>query len=159
MAEGFDASLSPGTDAFNQLGRDLKAAGAKELTKELRATGRRLAKVFKDEVTQQAVTILPKEGDLNTWVSKRIKITAQTRIGGSISTFRFVTKHKGERGLSDLRSLNNGRIRHPLFGNRDRWYLQELSGHFVDRALREMSDTIREEFLQAVDDVARRLQG
>lgn len=158
MAEGFDASMH-GVEAFEQLGRDLKAAGAKELTKELRATGRRLAKVFKEEVQAQALEVLPKEGELNVWVSKRIKITGQTKIGGNIAQFRFVTKHKGERGLSDLRSLNNRRIRHPLFGDRDHWYLQQLPTSFVSRALIEMGDTIRAEFLQAVDDVARRLHG
>ena len=158
MAGGFDASVQ-GLEAFEQLGRDLKAAGAKELTKELRATGRRLGKVFKDGVSAKAAEVLPKEGDLNVWVSKRIKVTAQTRISSSTSTFRFVTKHKGATGLSDLRALNAGRVRHPLFGNRDRWYLQQVPAHFVDQALDEMGDTIRAEFLQAVDDVARRLQG
>lgn len=54
----------------------------------------------------------------------------------------------------DLASLNRGRLRHPLYGNREHWYDQHVKPEFWDRAMRKGEDDVRKEVLAALDSVA-----
>lgn len=142
-----------------QLGRDLKAAGddGKGLKKELLKAGRDLKVPFKKAVMAAALDTLPKKGGLNEWVAGRIRVTASTRLTGKNVGIRFKTKHPGKTGLSDLPAIDNGRVRHPLYGNTDHWYLSKVTPGFMGKALNEVGDDMRDEFLKAVDTIAARL--
>ena len=70
-----------------------------------------------------------------------------------------VTAYPSKGRSLDLRSLDGGRLRHPLFGNRGHWYSQAVTpGWFSDPMLRN-SDVARRELLRAVDEVVRQLAG
>jgi hypothetical protein len=154
---GFDASIR-GVEELEKLGRDLRAAGAKDLKKELMRSGRALKEPFKAALVAHALSDLPKRGGLNQWVAGKIKVTSSVRLSGKLLGVRMKSRHPGKDGLSDLPAINTGRVRHPLFGDTDRWYLTQIPAGFVQKALDDMGDTIREEFLRAVDDVAARLR-
>lgn len=50
----------------------------------------------------------------------------------------------GRSGQSRLNALNKGRLRHPLFGNRDKWYSQRVRpGFFTDPLFRSVPDATR----------------
>lgn len=152
MAGGFDAKVD-GLDQLDALKRDYKAAGTRELKQELTAAGRRLDRPVSVAVRRRAESDLPSRNGLNKFVSKRLQFHTTTQITGSGVRFRFTTT-----GKADVRALNSGAFRHPLYGNRAFWYRQSIKGGFVDRALDDMSETIRAEFLQAVDAALRKLR-
>ena len=56
-------------------------------------------------------------------------------------------------GEMDLRALNAGRLRHPLYGNRSHWYPQRIAPGFVDKAIERGTRDVREEMLRALDRV------
>ena len=46
------------------------------------------------------------------------------------------------RGNSDLKALNRGRLRHPLFGNRKHWYEQSIPPGMWDDAIGKVAPTV-----------------
>jgi hypothetical protein len=57
----------------------------------------------------------------------------------------------------DLASINRGRLRHPLFGNRRYWYDQSVTPGFWDKAMEKGVKDVRVELLKALDEVAAKL--
>lgn len=58
----------------------------------------------------------------------------------------------------DLASLDKGRLRHPLYGNRGHWYVQAVKpGFWTDAMEGEATDTVRAAAIQAIDDVVAKL--
>lgn len=54
----------------------------------------------------------------------------------------------GVRGVRDVRSINAGHVRHPLFGNRDHWFSTRAKRGVVTTTFRRM----RPEIVRAIDD-------
>jgi hypothetical protein len=140
---------------LKKLAKDLKQAGNKDLRKELLQAGKRLKPAWKEAVTVRAISDLPSSGGLNAWVAGRLSVTSSTKLSGRDVGVLFRTKHRGKTGLSDLPSINKGRVRHPLYGDRGHWYVTVVQAGFVNRALDDMGPEARKEFLLAVDAVIR----
>jgi hypothetical protein len=152
---GFDVRVQ-GIEKMAQLGKDLRAAGAKDLRKELLKAGRDAGKQAQAVVREHALSDLPVGGDLNQWVAARTKVTAQTKLAGKNVGLRLRMRHKSAKGLSDLPAINDGRLRHPVFGH-SVWVLQSIAPGFAWRAVDEIGDVLADEFLAAVDRVADKL--
>lgn len=54
--------------------------------------------------------------------------------------------------------LNEGRLRHPVFGNKRRWAQQTVTPLWWDKTVRAHSDRITREVERVVDDVRRRIE-
>lgn len=141
---------------MRKLGKDLKASGDKELRKEVLRAGRDAGKTAQGEVRKAALRDLPHRKGLNVWVASRAKVTASTSLTGKNVGLRLRIRHKGLNGLTDLPAINNGRLRHPTFGD-EPWVLQLIAPGFAGRAVDEVGDTLVEEFRKAVDRVADKL--
>jgi hypothetical protein len=126
-----------------KLARDLKAAGAVELRKELNAGIRGAAKPLIKEAKDNAALELPHGGEALAMGGKGVRRGKRRRSSGSVvdrvvgATFStriltgrnpgVVLRGRDKAGRSiDLRSLDAGRLRHPLFGNRKHWYQQSV---------------------------------
>jgi hypothetical protein len=149
---GFHVRIE-GLDDVAALTRDLRKMGEKDLPKAMREAGKRIGEPAGELIKQAAIDTLPAKGGLNEWVGARIKSTTLVRLAGKNVGITIKTKHKGQRGLSDLGALNRGKARHPLFGNKDHWYLTEVTAGFVGKALEPMADTAEQEFLAAVQEI------
>ncbi|MFF3128506.1 hypothetical protein ACFVRD_40985 [Streptomyces sp. NPDC057908] len=54
--------------------------------------------------------------------------------------------------------INEGRIRHPVFGNRRRWATQTATPLWWDKTVRRHTHRMESEVARVVDDVRRRLE-
>lgn len=154
MPDGFDIHIT-NLDDVAALSRDLRKMGEKDLPKAMRAAGKRIGEPAGELIRQAALDTLPKGGELNVWVGGRIKSSTLVRLSGKKVGIRIKTKHRGQKGLSDLGALNRGMARHPLFGEKDHWYLTEVEAGFVGKALEPMTDTAEQEFLAAIDEIVQ----
>ena len=142
-----------GANQLADLAKDLKAAGYKELRRELYRGISRAMKPLAEEARKSARENLPRRGGLNEVVASS-RFTARSRMAGRNPGVRLVGAKKGH----DLSAIDRGRLRHPVFGN-DWWVTQIIEpGWFTDG----LSDSVvvapvRKEILRAMDDVARRL--
>lgn len=64
---------------------------------------------------------------------------------------------RGRRSERDVRSIDAGRLRHPLFGNRGHWYTTRVRPGFVDRPVNRLGERIASESLDALERVANEI--
>ena len=140
-----------GANQLDALAKRLKAAGEsgkglrKELLKQLRATMKPLVKDVKD-----SANTLPHRGGLARQTAKRV--SARTRATGRQAGIQVVAKSTGWR-------LDSGRLRHPLFGNRGAWFQQDVRPGWFTHPLEAGAPKVREALVQAIDDIARKVEG
>ena len=115
----------------------LRKAGLKDLEKERRKAQRDAVKPLQREIRTEAAATLP--GEYARLMARAIRVTVQ--FGGSaVLTGRVYAR--GKREMRDVRAVNNGVLRHPVFGNRSRWAAQAVRPGFVTRAVDRTWDRV-----------------
>jgi hypothetical protein len=137
--------------AVRRLGSDRTIVN--EMAREIRGA----VPPIRSAIKASALTNLPHRGGLNVWVSK-MKVNAQIRRGAQNAGVSLKGS-KAKRGKKhDMRSLNRGFIRHPLWGNRDYWYSQTVSPRFMtDAVTDEGVDAFRHAVVVATDRAIARI--
>lgn len=139
--------------AVRRLGADRTIVN--EMTKEIR----RAVPPIRAAVKQNAITYLPKRGGLNRWVASA-KVTAQVRRGASNAGITVVDGRNSARKRTDMKRINAGSTRAPLYGNRGHWYPHTVRPGFFDDAItQDGADAFRDAVIVAVDRAAGRILG
>jgi len=76
--------------------------------------------------------------------------------GGTDPQVNITARAKGRKRI-DLRNLNAGSVRHPVFGHRDRWQPQNVPADTFTDGVEGKMDGVTEAVLQVLDDMTRRL--
>ena len=139
-----------GADDFLRLSKALKAAGQKDLRKELHKAVAAAAKPVIPAVREDARRDLPKHGGLNERIARK-PLRAQTRTGEKTAGVRIVGSKVDPR-------INEGRVYHPVFGRRPGVVQQVPSakGYFTDTIARQAPE-IRSAVLQVLDEFTDRI--
>jgi hypothetical protein len=134
----------------------LRKAAARDLTRELRKGQRKAFQPLQKEIKAEALT-LPKRGGYNQIMSKAVRVTITTGTGPKALTARVYARGKVE--TRDVRQVNDGILRHPLFGHRLRWYTTRVRKGLVDRPFNRLADQVLKESADAaqrvIDSIAR----
>jgi hypothetical protein len=142
VADDFEVS---GADQFFDLSKALKAAGRTDLRRELNTGLRRAARPLVAKTRAEARQRLPKRGGLAERVAKAPQ-RVQVRTGARTAGVRIVVgKDKSGAG-----GANRGTVRHPVFGNRDVWVMQEVAPGWFDDPLRDSAPAVRRDLEAAV---------
>jgi hypothetical protein len=151
--------LVQGAQAFQILAAHLKEAGEGGLRRELQKKIRDAAQPIADEIGN--ITNLNEHmPDRYAAVLKAdLQVTTHARAGGTSPGITILARAPAAapRGGRKIRQREEGRITHPLFGDREHWYTQPPGGGMVpgffsgpagkaapgvrDQVLRAMSDT------------------
>ncbi|MCX6399236.1 MAG: hypothetical protein NTX33_04795 [Propionibacteriales bacterium] len=143
-----------GAHDLEALAKRLKSADdGKELRKQLLREIRQSAKPVIGKVKASARDKLPSRGGLADSVA-RSRIGVRTRVSGKNAGVRIEAKN----GI-DVRSLDRGRLRHPVFGNRNNWVNQEVEPGWFSEPLTESLPHVRRGVIDAMDAVAKRIEG
>lgn len=146
-----------GAEELARLARDLKAAGDKDLRKELFRSIQRSAGPAKEAARRSASENLPNENGLADEVAAS-RFSVRTRTGRDPSVRITGTGRANEKGKEhDLNALDRGRIRHPLYGNRGHWYTQQVKPGWFSGAMEGQAPAVREELLKAIDEIKAKL--
>lgn len=162
-----------GTGQLIELSRRLKAAGGPRLKQNFQRRIRRAAEPLKDDL-QQTIVSLPIRSDgrkagkrggpsptsrpLRATVAQAVRISVRT--GGSPGAHVWVDKNLLPPDLRNMASVMNradGRIRHPVFGNRKRWANQWTSPLWWDKTVARHMPRLQREVARVLDDVQNRL--
>jgi hypothetical protein len=146
-----------GADELNRLARRLKG-GDKALRKELYSGLQRATKPIRADVQRSLATRLPERGGLAQKMSKS-RVSAKIRTANRNT--RLTIRVDGPRGEDiDVRAINRGRIRHPVFGVwRPNTPIQTIPPGAVTEPLEAGADHARREATAAMARVARQLEG
>src|SRR6266700_6098635 len=141
-----------GADKLTRLGRALKDAGDKDLQRELRRAMQRGGKPLKDAARKGALERLPKRGGLAERVASS-KFGVRTSTAGKGASVRII----GRSGY-DLQGMDEGLIRHPVWGNRKKWVSETVKPGWFSDAEEAAAPQGRDELVKAIDDVAAKLE-
>jgi len=133
----------------------LRKAAARDLTRELRQAYRKSVRPLQREIKEEAIAVLPKRGAYNITMSKAVKTSVLGGLGRRALTVRVYARGKGEE--RDVRAVNAGIVRHPLFGHRKHWYVTRVRRGFVDRAFDRVQDRILHDAADAAEKVLQEI--
>ncbi len=145
----------------------LRKAAARDLTRELRKGQRAAFKPLQKEIKSEAEATLPKRGGYNRIMARAVKVTVTTGTGQKALRAKVYARGKTEE--RDVRRVNAGELRHPLFGKRtyvnrlgevvSGWRTTFVRKGFVDRAVDRTVDRVAKEAGEAaqrvLDSIAR----
>jgi hypothetical protein len=140
-------SVTGGAELRYVAGR-LRKAAARDLTRELRAGQRQAFRPLEPEIKLEAAATLP--GAYGPLMARAVKVSLR-RSAGAVYAARIYAR--GRAAKRDVRAVNAGTLRHPLFGNRTRWFTTRVRRGFVDRPADRVMDRVLEESAQAAQKV------
>lgn len=126
-----------------------------QMTKRIR----RAVPPIRKAVKASALAILPSGNGLNAWVAKA-GVRASVKRGARSAGVLLVSSRRSQGSQSDIRSINRGRTRHPLFGNRGFWFPQTVvPGYFTKAVEGDGLDAFRREVDEAIGAAVREVFG
>lgn len=161
-----------GTGQLLELQRRLRAAGGENIRASMQRRIRRAAEPLRDDLqsTIRGLSIWsayrgpgkrggssPTTRPLRVTIAGAIRISVRT--AGAPGARVYVDKGRLPPDLRRMpQVINEGRIRHPVFGNRRRWATQTASPLWWDKTVARHRSRMESEVARVVDDVRRRLE-
>ena len=135
-----------GAEQFKELSRRLKDAGRGDLLKEL-------SKALNRAVKRDLPSYLP---DTYAHELRRdLSITTKKRASRDPGISLVAKARSKDRKLGDLD--RDGRLKHMLFGNRTRWFSQQVKPEFFTAPIRQEADGIASELVTAMNNIADKI--
>lgn len=153
MAGGVLSAEVSGAERLAALAKRLRGAD-KEYRKELRIGINRAVKPLKRDVLEQLPLFMPNQ--YAKVMKKALKVKTVIRTGGMASV-RITAYGKGRHKNRDIRALDRGTLRHPLWGNRDWWYAQKVKAGFWSEPLKDGRPRVRAEVMDVIRTVNAKL--
>lgn len=144
-----------GASELRRVARNIKEVGDKDLKRELHRGLNRAVKPLKLAVKAEALHRMP--SGYAPVLTGSLKVGSSIRAAGAI---KIRASAKGKRDNRDLRALDErGSLKHPLYGNRNRWYTTRIRPGFFTDPLVKGAHQVRAEVVQVINRVARKMQG
>lgn len=159
------------TGSLLELSRRLRAAGGENIRQSMHRRIRRAAEPLRSDLqsTMRGLHIRspgrsarpggpsPTTRPLRATIADAIRISVRT--GGNPGATVWVDKGRLPPDLKNMpKVINEGRIRHPVFGNRRRWVTQWAQPPWWDTTVRRHMPRMEREVSRVLDDVRRRLE-
>jgi hypothetical protein len=138
-------------EVLEQAGRALRGA-EKHYRRELFRGLNRAAKPLKQAVQESIPDYMPGRGGYTAALQRSHSPRTQVKTGGRDPGIRIISRTKG--GVKrNTKALEAGKLSHPLFGDRENWFTQDIRPGFFTEPMRGQADEVREEMLDAIQDV------
>lgn len=137
-----------GGDELTAMAERFRRAGRTDLVRELGQEIKRDAQPLPGVARQGALAVLPKAGGLAADVAGAT-FGLEVRTSGRQVTVSVVAVS----GM-DIRRMDAGRVRHPRYGNRDKWYTQHVTPGWFTRTLLTRAPQFRASAERALKRVA-----
>lgn len=145
-----DDFVIKGAEDLAKLAKRLKAAGQKDLRKEL-LRGIREGNKSTIAAIRSNAQILPRRGGLAQLVAQS-RIATRTRATGNSAGIRIVAENAHRLG-----GLNAGRVRHPVF-NRGKWVTQQVRPGWFTDPIENNAPAIRSGVERVMRDIANKIE-
>jgi hypothetical protein len=146
-----------GTQQFVALAKRLNAQGkaGRGLWNELNAQMRNAAKPMIDVVERHLADYLPDQyaGVLRTTLTVRVSRSTK----GAAAGLKLVGTAKGAKKKRHIRVINDGTLRHPVYGNPEAWVDQKVRPGFWTQPLAMNREIPATEIRRAIQNTIRKL--
>jgi hypothetical protein len=140
-----------GAEQLTNLAAVLDGLDDRELRKDMLRGLRNAGKPLTGAVESAASSKLPQAGGLNQWVASS-KFAVRTRASGSSASIRVVATKRGH----DLVGMNEGVVRHPVFGGSG-WSVTRIRPGWWQDAIEDRADETREALGEVLDDISAKI--
>ncbi|WP_327329837.1 hypothetical protein OG279_09660 [Streptomyces sp. NBC_01201] len=162
-----------GTGQLLELQRKLRAAGHENIRSSMQRRIRRAAEPLRNDLqsTVRGLSIRstgrgagkrggpsPTTRPLRASIAQAIRISVRT--GGNPGARVWLDKGLLPPDIPPgvVNRLNEGRLRHPVFGNKRRWAQQNTTPLWWDKTVRKHTPRMQSEVARVLDDVRRRIE-
>lgn len=142
-----------GQAELRKLAARIRQAERVEVEAEVRKGQREAFAGLEPAVKSSALATLP-SGYRKT-MAAAVSVSIRTSFGRGATVKAVVFSSDGKN--RDIRTINKGRLKHPLFGDRTRWHTTTVRPGFVDRAVAALPQRAYDESAEAIDTVLKRL--
>lgn len=139
-----------GRKQLAELAERINAAADRGIRRELTKALNESTEPAKDAVRQSALDLLPKSGGLAALVAAS-RISTRTSLRGRNPSVRITQRLAGH----DLKAIDRGRLRHPVFGNRSTWVSQTVPAGYWTTPMERNARRTRREVVFAMQRVSR----
>jgi hypothetical protein len=137
-----------GAEKLHVLSRALRDAGDRDLSRDMYRGLNRAQRRLKQDVVASIPRYMPTRYAL--LLRRDVKVVSRRRAGGHNPAIYLLATAKQR----DIGSLNRGRLRHPLYGNRGRWFDTRIDPLWWDEPLFRDAPKVRVELERVLDDIA-----
>lgn len=130
---------------LTEMGQLLHQFNDREFKRKLSNEVRKAARPSGDEAKQAALRVLPKHGGLNKFVATS-RTTVRTTTSGKNVGVRLTASKKGH----DLRSIDDGFVRHPIYGDRSRFVSQRVPVGWFTLAVQKSGPAVQKAVVDAI---------
>jgi hypothetical protein len=157
-----------GQEKLRALAAHIRAEADKGLGRELSAALKRAAKPVQDAIQAEFTAVLPQRGGYRAVASKSVRFRTTLRANARAGSFRITTFAVGKAERRDIRRLNKGELRHPVYGRSrntrhgripNPWATTRIEPNFHDRAISRSAGAVEKEMVKVLDEYAARLKG
>jgi hypothetical protein len=134
--------------------RALRKIGDKGLGKQMSKALTDASRELRPAIKASAARLMPHSGGYAAVLSKSLRFRQTVQATRTTARVVFKVHADGRRARRDVPSLNRGRLRKPLYGNRNYWYSQKVRPGFVDRPVDRAAPDIARRMNAVVDWVA-----
>lgn len=145
-----------GTDDLQRIADALAETGDKALINRVRKGLRDAGKPIGLRVLDRGADEMPHRKGLSDRIKETGRVSVNSALNGRVANISVVLRTQG----ADLRAMNRGNLRHPVFGNRAVWTWQPVPSGSWSRAFEaergEATAAVLKAAQDALDDVARK---
>lgn len=160
-----------GVRELRQLAAQIRAEGDKGLGREMSAALRKVAKPVQGAVEGEYESGLPKRGGYANTFTRSIKWRTNTRTQDRLASFRLLIFGEGAHERRDIKALESGNLRHPIYGRHRRirrgvrrgsrdanpWGVTSVKGGYWKRGTDQAADKAQREMITVLDEFVQRL--
>jgi hypothetical protein len=162
-----------GTGQLLELSRRLRAAGHNNIRSSFARRIRRAAEPLQNDLQDTIRTLRiqsqgrkassrggpsPTTRPLRASIAQAVRISVRTTGNPGAKVWLDRGRLPADITMGVVNRLNEGRLRHPVFGNKRRWAQQTTTPLWWDKTVRAHQPRIQREVERVVDDVRRRLE-
>lgn len=160
-----------GSAALRGLAQQMRDRGERSLAREMSSALARASTPVQLSIREEADKVMPSSGGYRSLLSRSLKFRTARRLGAQSASFRLMTFADGTKQRRDIKALENGVLRHPVFGRSRRlkrgkragtiianpWAVTSIRSGFHQRGTDGAAAEAEKAMLDVLDDFAARL--
>lgn len=157
-----------GAAKLRKLAAQFRREGNKDLSREMSRAVSNAIEPIRRTVRASASEVMPAEGGYKAVFDKSLKFRTSQRGGENTAQVQLITYASGKDERRDIRALDKGNLRHPIFGRSrpgrhkgervaNPWAVTKIRAGFFKRGTDNAMDEVEKNLIQVADDFTRRL--
>lgn len=148
----------------------MRAEGRKDLTREMGEALSKATDPIRESIRASASEVMPREGGYQAAFDKSLRFKRTTRDGGTESSLILYTYADGTSERRDIRALDKGNLRHPVWGRSrpgprkgervaNPWAVTSIRAGFFKRGTDGAMDEVQKNLQKVINTYAQALTG